>query len=194
MDDVVYKLYNTAIAAQSNVVEFCGCQSKQPDSSLWPYYEQGLQHSRYRLDRNQTLHLADGRCSYIFNQLDNNVVIIDHPSIHVLVRKSRNSYIILRNKVIAGVDIISCNGVTVACHNYDWIGVETSVGVDVVGQLNYRSRMMVYNSLDVTLVHGEERYPLPANPFNRLDITLQQIEVTNINQSINMKHSLSIVR
>lgn len=205
VQEVVQRLqetvYRSATRAQNHIIEFHGQRSTRPDSGLFETF----QNEHWPPDPNEevvrrcipkglhlrlTHHPFGPQTSYIFNELEDNTVVIDDPINHLLIRRCDQTNVELMRKAISGVEILFGKNISIVVPNHNWLGVETTNHAEVSGGVSEQTRIMVYNSLDIRFNH----YPLPVNPFNRLDLTWGHTRSVPVDRGIDMSHSLTLTK
>lgn len=97
---------------------------------------------------------------YIFDGLVNNDVIVLGKASHVVIRMCANTSFTFVQGTIGGIHIIKCSEIDIRCPIHNYVSIEYSNRVNILGQLDVNFLLYVSSSLDVSA--NGERYKSTA--------------------------------
>lgn len=161
--ETAQNVFDCATQAQRKVCTIHGPASEQEHKESYPHVYSRAMGNDFYIDNSEILHINPGEdgISLIFSGLQSNTVIIHGKVNHVLIRKSENIRLDIKEGTVSGVDILYCKRMVVImpCHNFT--NLEYGEGIYFQAEINEISQLHFTGSLDVK-VNG---IALPINPF-----------------------------
>ena len=107
------------------------------------------------------IHPPQSKTSLIFTGLNSNTIIIHGKLNHILIRKSRNINLDIKEGTVSGVDIINCQSMFVKMPYHNYTNLEYGEGIYFQAEVNDISQLHITASLDVKVNNNN----IPINPF-----------------------------
>lgn len=156
-------VFNCATQTQSKVCTIHGPASEQENKESFPHVYSSSLGNDFFVSPNEVLHINPGDkvISLIFSGLHDNTVLIHGKVNHVLIRKSDNVRLDIKQGTVSGVDVIYCKHMMVVMPYHNFTNIEFGESVYFQADIKDISQLHLTGSLDVK-INGTA---IPINPF-----------------------------
>lgn len=157
------RVFNCAIQTQSKVCTIHGPFSEHENKEKFSHVYSNNSGNDFYLPKNEVLHInpGDRSISLIFSGLRNNTIIINGKVNHVLIRKSENVRLDIKDGTLSGVDIIYCKKMKIKMPYHNFTNLEFGENIQFEAELRDISQLHFTGSLDVKI----NDVSIPINPF-----------------------------
>ena len=107
------------------------------------------------------LNSANHNTSIVLSGLKDNTIIIHSKLNHVLIRRSENIDLDIKEGTVSGVDILHCRRMLVKMPYHNFTNLEFGEGINFQAEVNDVSQLHITGSLDIKV----NNTTIPINPF-----------------------------
>ena len=158
-------VFGSATRTQANIYTIHGPSSEHGHKHLFPHV-----HNVSHIDKNdlyaepgQVIHIhpINHDTSIVLSGLKDNTIIIHSKLNHVLIRRSENISLDIKEGTLSGVDILHCRRMIVKMPYHNFTNLEFGEGIYFHAEVNDVSQLHITGSLDVKI----NDTTIPVNPF-----------------------------
>lgn len=156
-------VFQCATQTQNHVYTLHGPGSEHESKESFPHVNNNhLGHDCY-VPTGEVVHLHPPirGMSIVFSGLSNNTIIIHAKVNHILIRRSSDVNIDIKEGTVSGIDIIHCRRILVKMPYHNFTNLEYGENIHFQAQISNISQLHITGSLDVK-INGNS---VPINPF-----------------------------
>ena len=157
-------VFNSTTRAQCNVYTIHGPSSEHESKEMFPIaHTSSTTNSDLYAEPGRIIHIhpINHNSSIVLSGLKDNTIIIHSKLNHVLIRRSENVNLDIKDGTISGVDILHCRRMFVKMPYHNFTNLEFGEGIYFQAEVNDISQLHITGSLDVKV----NDTTIPINPF-----------------------------
>lgn len=158
-------VFESATRTQGNVYTVHGPASEHGSKEMLPhiYNTSHVEGNDLYTEPGRVVHIhpANHHTSIVLSGLKDNTIIIHSKLNHVLIRRSENIDLDIKEGTVSGVDILHCRRMLVKMPYHNFTNLEFGEGIYFQAEVNDVSQLHITGSLDVKV----NDTTIPINPF-----------------------------